>query len=62
MIVPETYHVPYCATHAQTFFASEYEYEFSVLSMRIGFAGRHFSNCACSERKTRTLSPPRPPE
>ena len=23
MIVPETYHVPYCATHAQTFFASE---------------------------------------
>ena len=23
MIVPETYHVPHCATHAQTFFASE---------------------------------------
>ena len=23
MIVPETYHVPFCATHAQTFFASE---------------------------------------
>ena len=23
MIVPEAYHVPFCATHAQTFFASE---------------------------------------
>ena len=27
------------------------EYEFSVLSMRITFGGRHFSKCACSERK-----------
>ena len=26
-------------------------YEFSVLSMRITFGGRHFSKCACSERK-----------
>ena len=34
------------------------EYEFPVLSMRIRFGGRrrgrHFSKCACSERKTRT--------
>ena len=28
-----------------------YEYEFSILSMRIRFGGRHFSKCACSERK-----------
>ena len=58
MIVPETRHVPFRATHAQTFFASEdeyeVEYEFSVLSMRIRFGGRHFSKCACSERKTRS--------
>ena len=32
----------------------DYEYEFSVLSTRIRFRGRHFSKCACSERKTRT--------
>ena len=31
--------------------------EFSVMSMRIEFGGRHFSKCACSERKTRTTSP-----
>ena len=39
----------------------DYEYEFSVLSMRITFGGRHFSKCACSEQKTRTRSRPRPP-
>ena len=39
----------------------DYEYEFSVLSMRIRFESRHFSKCACSEQKTRTLSRPRPP-
>ena len=33
------------------------EYEFSVLSMRIRFGGRHFSKSACSERKTRTCPP-----
>ena len=27
----------------------DYEYEFSVLNMRIRFGGRHFSKCACSE-------------
>ena len=39
----------------------DYEYEFSVLSMRISLGGRHFSKCACSEQKTRTRSRPRPP-
>ena len=43
----------------------DYENEFSVLSMRIRFGGRHFSKCACSEKKTRTRSctrrRPRPP-
>ena len=39
----------------------DYEYEFSVPSMRIRFGGRHFSKCACSEQKTRTRSRPRPP-
>ena len=39
----------------------DYEYEFSVLNMRIRFGGQHFSNCACSEQKTRTRSRPRPP-
>ena len=39
----------------------DYEYEFSVLSMRIRFGGRHFSKCASSEKKTRTGSRPRPP-
>ena len=39
----------------------DYEYEFSVLSMRIRFVGRHFSKCACSEQKTRTRSRPRSP-
>ena len=29
--------------------------------MRIRFEGRHFSKCACSERKTPTHSRPRPP-
>ena len=46
-------------------FRSEYEYdygyEFSVVSTRIGFRGRHFSKCACSERKTRTRSRTRTP-
>ena len=42
-------------------FRSEYEYEFSVLSTRISFRGRHFSKCACSERKTRTRSRTRTP-
>ena len=37
------------------------EYEFSILSMRIRFGGRHFSKCACSEQETRTRSRPRPP-
>ena len=37
------------------------EYEFSILSMRIRFGGRHFSKCACSEQETRTCSRPRPP-
>ena len=39
----------------------DYEYEFSVLNMRIRFGGQHFSKCACSEQKTRTRSRPRPP-
>ena len=39
----------------------DYEYEFSVLSMRIRFGGRHFLKCACSEQKTCTRSRPRPP-
>ena len=39
----------------------DYEYEFSVLSMRIMFGGRYFSKCACSEQKTRTRSRSRPP-
>ena len=41
----------------------DYKYEFYVLSMRMTFAGRQFSKCACSERKTRTRmrSRPRPP-
>ena len=39
----------------------DYEYEFSVLSMRIRFGARHFSKCACSEQKTRTRSRPRLP-
>ena len=39
----------------------DHEYEFSVLSMRIRFEGRHFSKCAFSEQKTRTRSRPRPP-
>ena len=39
----------------------DYEYEFSVLSMRTRFGGRHFSKCARSEQKTRTRSRPRPP-
>ena len=39
----------------------DYEYEFSVLDMRIRFGGRHFSKCACSERKKSTRSHPRPP-
>ena len=39
----------------------EYEYEFSMLSMRIRFGGRHFSKCVCSEQKTRNHSHPRPP-
>ena len=50
---------------ALSFFRSEdeddYEYKFSVLSMRIKFGGRHFSKCACSEQKIRTHSRPRPP-
>ena len=29
----------------------DYEYEFSVLIMRIRFGDRHFSKCALSERK-----------
>ena len=33
----------------------DYEYEFSVLSMRIRFGGRNFLKCACSEQKTRTV-------
>ena len=37
------------------------EFEFSVLSMRIRFGGRHFSKCACSERKTRSRTRPRDP-
>ena len=40
---------------------NEYQYKFSVLSMRIGFGARHFSKCACSEQKTRTRSCPRLP-
>ena len=36
----------------------DYEYEFSVLNMRIGFGGRNFSKCAYSEQKTRTRSSP----
>ena len=39
----------------------ENDYEFSVLSTRIRFGGRHFSKCACSEQKTRTRSRPHPP-
>ena len=39
----------------------DHEYEFSVLSMRIRFGGRHFSKCAYSKHKTRTRSRPRPP-
>ena len=39
----------------------DYEYEFSILSMRIRFGGRHFSKCTCSDQKTRTLSRPRSP-
>ena len=39
----------------------DYEYEFSVLSTRIRFGGRHFSKYACSEQKTRTGSRPSPP-
>ena len=39
----------------------EYQYEFSILSMRIRFGDRHFSKCACSEQKTCTRSHPRPP-
>ena len=39
----------------------DYEYEFSVLSMRIRFGGRHFLKGACSEEKTRICSRPRPP-
>ena len=35
----------------------DYEDEFSVLSLRTRFEGRHFSKCACSVRKTRTRSP-----
>ena len=27
----------------------DYEYEFSILSMRIRFGGQHFSKCACSD-------------
>ena len=38
-----------------------YEFEFSVVNMRIRFGGRHFSKCACSEQKTRTRSRPSPP-
>ena len=38
----------------------DYEYEFSVLSMRVRFGGRHFSKCACAEQKTRTHCRPRP--
>ena len=38
----------------------DYECEFSVLSMRIRFGGRHFSKCACSEQETRSCSRPRP--
>ena len=34
----------------------DYEYEFSVLSMRIRFEARQFSKCACSEQKTGTRS------
>ena len=37
----------------------EYQYEFSVLSIRIRFGDRHFSKCACSEQKTRWLVPSR---
>ena len=39
----------------------EYQYEFSVLSMRIRFEDRQFSKCACSEQTPRTRSRPCPP-
>ena len=35
------------------------EYEVSVLNKRLGFGGRKFSKCACSELKTRNCSRPR---
>ena len=40
-------------------YKDDYEYEFSVLSMRFRFEGRKFSKCACSELKTCTRSRPR---
>ena len=40
---------------------NEYQYEFSVLDMRIRFGDRHFSKCAYSEQKSCTRSRPRPP-
>ena len=38
----------------------DYYYEFSILSMRTSFVGRHYSKCSRSERKTCTRSRPRP--
>ena len=38
-----------------------YEYEFSVLSMRVRSGGRHLLKSTCSERKIRARSRPRPP-
>ena len=40
-------------------YEDDYEYEFSVLSMRFRFGGRKLWKCACSELKTRTRSRPR---
>ena len=42
-------------------YEDDYEYEFTVLSMRFRLEGRNFSKCACSEPKTRTRSRPRTP-
>ena len=42
-------------------YEDDYEYEFSVLSMRFRSGGQKFSNCACSELETRTRSRPRTP-
>ena len=39
----------------------DYEYEFSVLSMRIRFGSLHLSKSPCSEQKTLTRSRPCPP-